>query len=190
MRRSTRHIVAACVAAAGLAGCATEPFKPAPAPTPSTPATAGRGPTLPEVPVPAPGSAGEPVIEAPLPTPVPRERPKTAPATLSPASKALVTQAQTQRRKGDLPGATVSLERALRIEPRNPLLWIEMGRLRMDQRNYPQAEAMGRKALSMSVGDGRTQSAAWQLIADSLRARGKNPEAQEALEKAQELAQN
>ena len=188
MRRSMRYIAAVCVAAA-LAGCATEPFKPAPAPGPTTPSPAGRGPTLPEVPVPAPGT-GEPVIEAPLPTPVPKERPKVAPATLSPASKALVTQAQTQRRKGDLPGATVSLERALRIEPRNPLLWIEMGRLRMDQRNYPQAEAMGRKALSMAVGDARTQSAAWQLIADSLRARGKNPQAQEALQKAQELSQN
>jgi hypothetical protein len=62
-----------------------------------------------------------------------------------------------------------------------------MGRLRMDQRNYPQAEAMGRKALAMSVGDNRTQSTAWQLIADSLRARGKNPQAQEALDKSREL---
>jgi hypothetical protein len=63
-----------------------------------------------------------------------------------------------------------------------------MGRLRMDQRNYPQAESMGRKALSMSVGDDRTQSMAWQLIADSLRARGKNPQAQEALEKSRALS--
>jgi uncharacterized protein HemY len=62
-----------------------------------------------------------------------------------------------------------------------------MGRLRMDQRNFPQAENMGRKALSMSVGDDRTQSAAWQLIADSLRARGKNVEAQQALEKSRAL---
>jgi tetratricopeptide (TPR) repeat protein len=106
---------------------------------------------------------------------------------LSPASQALVNQAQAQRMKGDLPGATVTLDRALRIEPMNPLLWIEMGRLRMDQRNYPQAENMGRKALSMSVGDDRTQSAAWQLIADSLRARGKNVQAQQALEKSKAL---
>jgi uncharacterized protein HemY len=82
----------------------------------------------------------------------------------------------------------VSLERALRIEPNNPLLWLEMGRLRMDQRNFPQAENMGRKALAMSVGDDGTQSAAWQLIADSLRARGRNPEAEEAAEKARALA--
>ena len=104
------------------------------------------------------------------------------PATLSPASRTLVSQAQAQRRKGDLPGATVSLERALRIEPKNPLLWLEMGRLRMDQRNYLQAENMARKALSMSVGDDSTQSAAWRLIADSLRARDRNPEAEEAME--------
>ena len=95
---------------------------------------------------------------------------------------------QAQRKKGDLPGATVTLERALRIEPNNPLLWIEMGRLRMDQRNYAQAEGMGRKALAMSVGDDRTQSQAWQLIADSLRARGKNAEAQEAMDKAKALS--
>jgi len=107
---------------------------------------------------------------------------------LSPASQALVTQAQAQRRKGDLPGATVSLERALRIEPNNPLLWIELGRLRMDQGNFPQAENMGRKALAMSVGDDSTQSQAWGLIAESLRARGKNPQAEEALERSRALA--
>jgi Tfp pilus assembly protein PilF len=139
--------------------------------------------------VPPPG-ATEPVIDAPMPAPLPKERPKVAPARLSPASQALVTQAQAQRKRGDLPGATVSLERALRIEPSNPLLWIEMGRLRMDQRNYAQAEAMGRKALAMAVGDARSQSTAWLLIADSLKARGKNTQAQEALEKSRELSTN
>jgi uncharacterized protein HemY len=86
-----------------------------------------------------------------------------------------------------MPGAAISLDRALRIEPSNPLLWIEMGKLRLDQRNYAQAESMGRKALSMSVGDGTTQAAAWSLIADSLQARGRNLQAQEAREKAATL---
>jgi tetratricopeptide (TPR) repeat protein len=127
-----------------------------------------------------------PVTDAPAPQtiPVPKERPKRPAATLSPASRALVSQAEAQRKKGDLPGASVTLDRALRIEPHNPLLWIEMGRLRMDQRNFSQAEAMGRKALSMSVGDDTTQSAAWELIAQSLRARGRNAEAEEALAKS------
>jgi hypothetical protein len=189
MRPLTRLTVAASVLAI-LAGCAAEPFRTEPPTTPTTPSTAGRGPSIPEEPpLPVPGTT-EPVIEAPTPTPVPKERPRVAPASLSPASKALVTQAQAQREKGDLPGATVSLERALRIEPRNPLLWIEMGRLRMDQRNYPQAEAMGRKALAMAIGDSRTQSSAWVLISDALRARGRNPEAQEALDRSRELARN
>jgi tetratricopeptide (TPR) repeat protein len=136
-----------------------------------------------------PPAGTEPVIDALPPAPLPRERPRTAAATLSPASKSLVSQAQAQRKKGDLPGAAVSLDRALRIEPNNPLLWIEMGRLRMDQRNFPQAENMGRKALAMSVGDDRTQSQAWQLISDSLRARGKNPQAEDAAARARDLAQ-
>jgi Flp pilus assembly protein TadD len=184
MRPATRPVVVSLLLAV-VAGCASPPFQNQP-PSPPAPTQSGRGPTLPTVP--PPGSATEPVIDAPTPTPLPKERPKVTPATLSPASQALVTQAQAQRKRGDLPGATVSLERALRIEPRNPLVWIEMGRLRMDQRNFPQAEAMARKALSMSIGDDRTQSQAWLLVADSLRARGRNVEAQEAIERSKELA--
>ena len=131
----------------------------------------------------------EAVIETPPPVvELPRERPRRPPATLAPASRALVSQAAAQRKKGDLPGASVSLDRALRIEPNNPLLWIEMGRLRMDQRNYAQAENMARKALSMSVGDDTTQSAAWELIGQSLKARDRNVEAEEALDKARAVA--
>jgi len=41
-----------------------------------------------------------------------------------------------------------------------------MGRLRMDQRNYPQAENMARKALSMSIGTTRRrrQPGNWSAI--------------------------
>jgi hypothetical protein len=173
-----------------LSGCSVAPFKTGSATgaatTGSKPREPGAGPVL-TAPTEIGRPAGEPVIETPPPAQLPRERPRAPPATLSPASRTLVSQAQAQRRKGDLPGATVSLERALRIEPKNPLLWLEMGRLRMDQRNYPQAENMARKALSMSVGDDSTQSAAWRLIADSLRARDRNPEAEEALERARAL---
>jgi hypothetical protein len=40
----------------------------------------------------------------------------------------------------------------------------------------------------MSVGDDRTQAAAWQLIGESLRARDKNPQAEEAFERARRLS--
>ena len=164
----SRTFVAVALLAA--AGCSRQPFRTQPpaSPRPGTPG--GSGPVLSAPPPVSSTMPAEPVIQGPAPSiPVPRERPKVAPATLSPASKALVAQAQTQRKKGDLPGAAGSLDRALRIEPNNPLLWIEMGRLRMDQRNYAQAESMGRKALSMAVGDNRTQSAAWQLSVTSSR---------------------
>jgi hypothetical protein len=179
-----------------VTGCSVAPFKSGSTPSkPPAPAGAsagsrpppGSGPVL-TAPTEVAPPWSESTIDAPAPTQVPKERPRVPPATLSSASRALVNQAQAQRRNGDLPGATVSLERALRIEPNNPLLWIEMGRLRMDQRNFPQAENMGRKALSMSVGDDTTQSAAWTLIADSLRARGRNPQAEEAMERARALS--
>ena len=182
--------------AALAAGCAVEPFQKGDGKTGAAQATApkpggaGAGPAVsaPVAETAAAGPEAAPEAETLPPPPPPRERPKVPAAKLSPASQALVSQAQAQRKKGDLPGATVSLDRALRIEPNNPLLWIEMGRLRMDQRNFPQAENMGRKALSMSVGDDRTQAMAWQLIADSYRARGKNAQAQEALEKSKMLS--
>ena len=174
--------------------CSIPPYKPE-SPTASGGGAArggatGTAPELQSVKEPVTGvlPGDDPRIVAPAPLPLPRERAAAPPATLKPASQALVSQAQAQRRKGDLPGANVSLERALRIEPNNPLLWIEMGRLRMDQGNFPQAESMGRKALSMSVGDDRTQSRAWQLVGESLKARGRNPQAEEAFERARELA--
>lgn len=182
-----------------LSGCAVSPFKSGepepPASSTAAPsarsrdAQAGSGPVLSSPPsIAAPAGDGSEVIAAPQPR-LPSERParRMPPPKLSPATQALVTQATAQRKRGDMPGAAISLDRALRIEPSNPLLWIEMGKLRLDQRNYAQAESMGRKALSMSVGDGTTQAAAWSLIADSLQARGRNPQAQEAREKAATL---
>jgi Flp pilus assembly protein TadD len=99
---------------------------------------------------------------------------------LSPASRALVGQAEKQLASKNYAVAASSIERALRIEPGNPLLWIELGKVRQAEGSYVQAENMGRKAVAMSVNAPRAQSAAWQLIAESLRSRGKNIEAREA----------
>jgi tetratricopeptide (TPR) repeat protein len=191
----TRWLLLAALLA--LSACSVSPFK-SESPRAASPAQPAKQPSGAG---PVTGSAtGEPVfspepeaaIEESAPAvvepPAPRPRAKRPPATLSPASQALVAQAQAQRKKGDLPGASVTLDRALRIEPNNPLLWIEMGQLRMDQQNFAQAENMGRKALSMSVGDDATQSQAWELIAQSLRARGRNSEAAEAFARAREAA--
>lgn len=148
---------------------------PAPYRTPKPPAPVP--PTQEQTPVetrPAPEPEAPLEVPQPLPAPVVRE------PTLSAASRALVGQAQNQLASKNYPVAAASIERALRIEPANPLLWIELGKVRQAEGNYVQAENMGRKAASMSVNSPRANAAAWSLIAECLRARGKNVEAREA----------
>ena len=133
----------------------------------------------------APGTAVPQVPGQPPPEgqpPVPGERPAPSPRqfTLGPAASALVSQAHRQSAGGDFGQAAATLERALRIEPDNPLLWTELGRVRLGENNPAQADAMGRKALALATGDPSAQAAAWHLIADSLRARNRNGEATEA----------
>jgi Flp pilus assembly protein TadD len=81
---------------------------------------------------------------------------------------------------GDFGLAAATIERAMRIEPDNPLLWIELGRVRYTAGDARQAESMGRKALALATGDPQAQSSAWHLIADSLRSQRRNQEAAEA----------
>lgn len=90
-----------------------------------------------------------------------------------------MTQAHTQIAHGDLPAASSTLDRALRIEPNNPLLWIELGRLRLAESDAHQAEICGRKALVLASGDHGSQSQAGRLLSDALRAEGRNQEARE-----------
>jgi Flp pilus assembly protein TadD len=121
------------------------------------------------------------------PPPAPPEPPSTPAARqfqLGAASRALVTQAQSQAKGGDFGQASATIERALRIEPENPLLWIELGRMRLGGGDAEQADAMGHKALALGTGDPSAQSNAWHLIADSLQARGSNSQAAEAERRA------
>jgi Tfp pilus assembly protein PilF len=99
-----------------------------------------------------------------------------------------VAQAHHQAAGGDTIQAAATLERALRIEPDNPLVWIELGRARLADNNPVQADAMGRKALALAPRDPAAQSSAWHLIADALRARGDNGGAAEADRRAAGLA--
>jgi predicted Zn-dependent protease len=172
----TGTLLTAVITAASLSACAL------------------RGPLPPGAPpsAPSPSGTAQPAPPTPeQPSPAPPERPS-APAPrqfhLGPAASALVTQAHTQSGGGNYGQAAATLERALRIEPDNPLLWIELGRVRLGENNAAQADAMGRKALALATGDAAAQAAAWSLIADSLRALGRNPEAAEAEGRAGSLA--
>jgi Tfp pilus assembly protein PilF len=160
---------------AALTACAVPSPYQKPAPPPEQP---------PETP---PSTETQPGQPPSVPEPLPPPAPVVREPTLGAASRALVGQAQTQMATKNYPVAASSIERALRIEPDNPLLWIELGKVRFAEGNYVQAENMARKAVSMSVNAPRAQSSAWRLIADSYRARGKNIEAQEAQARADSL---
>ena len=160
-------------AALALGGCALR------APAPSFPVTPGH-PSAPGTAQPGPGTPAAPTEASPVPAPEKPYTPAPKQFRLGGASQALVTQAHQQSAAGDNAGAAATLERALRIEPDNPLLWTELGRIRMEESNPAQAESLGRKALSLSTGDPAAQSSAWHLIGDALRARGKNGEAADA----------
>lgn len=134
---------------------------------------------------PAGSATAQPTPESAAPSPAAPALPvPTRQYHLGNAASALVTQAHARAAAGDYPAATATLERALRIEPENPLTWIELGRIQLAAGNAPQADNMGHKALALASGDPNAQAAAWRLIAESLRARGRNQEAATASERA------
>ena len=166
-------LVAAAVTA--LAGCSlvapTTPTRapvPAPAPRPAPP------PVVLPAPTPLPPAAP---AEAPAPAPTPPPAPPTRTYKLGPATQSLVTQARAQADRGDLDGAVGTLDRAIRIEPRNPLLWIEFAKLRLEAKDAKQAEGYARKALSLATGDRRAQAEANKVIAEALKAQGRTQDA-------------
>ena len=182
-----RILLTAMVAMAVLAGCTL--FRSPPPPVapggggtpagtvePAQPSPQGSAPAAPGATAPAPPPAA-PSLAAP-----PRQ------FHLGSATSALVTYAHQQAASGDTAQAAATLERALRIEPDNPLVWIELGRVRLAENNPAQADAMGRKALALATGDPAAQSSAWHLIADALRTRGDNGGAAEADRRAESLA--
>ena len=137
---------------------------PAPRPAPPVPGTLQPAPLAPSIP------------------PPPTEH------RLGAAAAALVDQARRQAANGEPQQAQATLERALRIEPESPLLWIMLGQAHESAGQYSLAGSMGHKALQLASGDAHAQASAWRLIGDSLRARGRNSDANEAYSHADTLA--
>jgi cytochrome c-type biogenesis protein CcmH/NrfG len=118
-----------------------------------------------------------PVSEsAPAPTPAPR--------TESFAVADLMDSARADLAAGRLANAAASLERALRIEPRNPRLWQELARVRLKQGDYAQAEGVAARSNSWAGADSALRAENWRLIAQAREARGDADGARAALEAA------
>lgn len=95
------------------------------------------------------------------------ETTKVRPASeTSSAVLALLAQANVAARDGDLAVAEARLERALRIEPRNPVLWYYLAKLRLHQGRLKQAAGLAAKSNSLDrSGNRQLQADNWRIIA-------------------------
>ena len=118
-------------------------------------------------------------------TPPAQPQQQVARAEPSRAVSVLKQRANDERRGGDLDAAAVSLERALRIAPEDPLLWNELAEVRLDQKQYGRAEQLAAKSNALAgPQDVRLRTANWTLIARARRAQGDVPGAREAERRA------
>ena len=90
-------------------------------------------------------------------------------------------EAEKARRYGR---AAAALERALKVEPRNPWLWHRLAAIRHRQGRHPEAEALSRRSLSLSPGDVKLASRNWRVIAAARHGQGDEEGAREALGRA------
>jgi len=151
-----------------LAGCASVPTQP--------PATYSQPETVPQEPLPP--LPGEGVIVEPEPEPV---------KSGNPAVVALLDRAKSDSGAGNRGAAGASLERGLRIEPRNAWLWHELAQLRLASGQYAQAISLARKSISFAGGDRRLQAVNWRVIGNARVAQGDSAGAEQAFKLAAEF---
>jgi len=132
-----------------------------------------------------PESGPVPVPAVPAPVPEPAPLPAPAARTENLAIAGLMDGARADTAAGRLANAAASLERALRIEPRNPRLWQELARLRLKQGDYAQAESTAARSNSWAGSDNALRAENWRLIAHARDARGDAEGARAALEAAE-----
>ncbi len=107
----------------------------------------------------------------------------------NPAVIALLDRARIDTGMGKQEAASSSLERALRIEPRNAWLWNELAQVRQAQGQYAQAISLAQKANSFAASDRRVQAANWRVIGNARVAQGNTSGADQAFKRAAEFEQ-
>ena len=151
--------IAVCAALSVLAGCAT----PEPRPGPEESATEVPEPEVLEV---EPDAAADPELAAGVDS----------------AAAGLAQRAQQARAEADLGRAGQLLERALRIAPGDARLWQRLAEVRLEQRNFEQAERLAQRSLGMAGNDRDLQRENWTVILQAREGRGDDEGAREARE--------
>lgn len=152
-----------------LTGCQTmhgvrQTHKPAPP----------RAPVVNPLPLPGveAGKTAAPIpSEAPAaPVPVPPDTsmlvtyPKTAESISGPAVLSLLKKASEARAAGQPGQATSTLERAVRIEPRNYFVWSALATTYLQSKVYEQAESVAKKSNSLARGNVYVEQENWRVI--------------------------
>ena len=101
---------------------------------------------------------------------------------------ALLNKAQSQAAAGRMDAAGADLERALRIEPRNPVIWQKLARIRLEQGQYRQAENMAAKSNALAGENRYLRSENWRIIGEARNRLGDLQGARAAFERAEEQA--
>ena len=130
----------------------------------------------------------EPVVETPM-TEIPVAEPeeKQLPEKSNPAVVALLDNADQYTAAGQNSKAVASLERAIRIDPKNPVLWHRLGYLHLQGKNWVQAIAMAKKSNVLAVHDHTLQVKNWLIIAKARDSLGDTAGSEQAMEMARQL---
>jgi predicted Zn-dependent protease len=114
------------------------------------------------------------------PPPEPKEFLMDAPA----AVLALETEVQNNMKSGSYGDAAATLERAIRIQPRNPELWHVLAKVRLNQQQPGLAEDLAKKSNLLAKSNAELVRSNWDIIAQARRAKGDPEGASEAQQKA------
>lgn len=161
-----------------LAGCVTQlPPTAPPPPVEERGAHAKTAPTASEVTAPDRDSVSTEQGSASTPTPG-KETPNTAPARSGdPATSALLARSDSALAAGNPGEAIAYAERAMRIRPHDPLLWMRLAELQLANEDPVAAEQLARRAVSLSGSSEALARRAWLLVADARAAQGDQIEA-------------
>lgn len=163
IRHSLLLFVALLLSACGLDGyrvngrLAPAPVEvPDPHAAPAAAGTAGPEPGVVTMPLPDQPKLPEPVVE-----PLPEAEAEPAP----PATQLLLASAQQQLESGDHGLAAATLERALRIAPKDARLWHELARVRLAAGEWQQAIELANKSRVLAGDDAELRRKNSELIA-------------------------
>ncbi len=141
MSNQLKFAIAGVAAALLLAGCASHMSKDKPAAAPKEPSPVAREQKAAPKESAAPPPAASPSPASPAAAPAPE-----ASQTTSPAVADMLKKAERLVKAKKLGSAVATLERALRLEPKNPMIWHRLALVRQQQGRLAQAADLAAKS--------------------------------------------